>query len=228
MLAASPCADESVNMVVASVAPAVLNAGVPPGYATASATVASYSYDAAPGPNTQACRIYHLSVATGAGNAFHCAHGNLGGSEQCGAKIEENLCTLISAVCGFGANATWQFSSETVCRSELKAANITVGTSKPATTDGNSFACRFYHAGVAATYLAGGSMASATDAEAQKRAHCSHILRAPLAGCAGMGTPSRAPTMKPATTTNTTRNSAATTTFSLLASSVAVASVFLL
>jgi hypothetical protein len=45
--------------------------------------------------------------------------------------------------------------------------------------------CRFYHASVAGSYLAGGSNGNAANAVSEKAKHCSHVLRpAPAGGCA--------------------------------------------
>jgi len=92
---------------------------------------------------------------------------------------------------------------------------------------GNTLACRYYHAGVAASYLPGGAQAGATGAAGMVPYHCGHVLgTATMGGC---GYVSVAPT--PATTTAPTPKSStgAAAALSIVASGFALAaSVFVL
>jgi len=151
--------------------------------------------------NTQVCRLYHLTVA--AVNQVHCSHGWISGGDNCGTRAA-NLCQYIGAVCGFGANASYQFASSSACTTAFAAfqGNVTLFGLDNATS-GNTFGCRFYHVGVAASYLPGGSNGNANNAMASAVLHCGHVL-APFTtagGCnpgAAQPTPAMAPTGSPA------------------------------
>jgi hypothetical protein len=150
--------------------------------------------------NTQACRIYHLGVA--ANVTGHCSHGWLSGDNNCGTS-RPNLCTFIGAVCGWGTNATFQYDGEPACLAAMAptaAQNFSVPNSgKGGDSSGNNYECRFYHAGVAATYKAGGSMATGAGAITQFQAHCSHTLAAARPnGCNPLGATTAAPSAAPA------------------------------
>jgi hypothetical protein len=178
MAAAAPCLDTHVNMFLKTVGPATLEAVIPGGLSATVRYSTTYDND----KNTQACRVYHLGVASTA--LDHCSHGSVSGNSSCGVSQVANLCKFIGGICGFGA-ASWQFSSEAVCVTDLALSTaITAGATSWATS-GNTHQCRFYHAAVAGSYLVGGSAANATDAVTQKQAHCGHVLKAPLAGCNG-------------------------------------------
>jgi len=202
LLNTAPCNDVSVKTVVDSVAPAIINAAIPPGFnATVSSSVASYTFNYDQAGNTQACRIYHLGVAL-SGNPSHCSHGDLSGGENCGTNLKANLCKAIGAVCGFAVSA-WQFPTEAACVTDLTSSatnNITMGTTVPQDTSTNSYACRYYHTGVAATYLLGGSAYNASMMTANtegKEFHCGHVLkRATAGGCGATTTGTPMPTPK--------------------------------
>jgi hypothetical protein len=146
--------------------------------------------------NTQICRIYHLGVAST--NTDHCSHGSISGGGLCGANIVDNICTFIQATCGFGPNATWQFADMAACTAGLalsgNSVNVTVGAAGD--VSGNTLACRYYHAGVAGSYLSnGGAMGSTAGAMELNRFHCGHVLKVATAGgCGYVAPPSKAPT----------------------------------
>jgi hypothetical protein len=168
------------------VSPAVLEAAVPSGLTASTQYSITFDND----KNTQACRIYHLGVA--ATTAGHCSHGFVSGNNSCGTVVP-NLCKFIGGICAFGT-ATWQFATEAACVTALtpSATNV-IPNGATWATSGNSHECRFYHAAVAGSYLAGGSNANATDAVTQKQAHCSHVLRnAPAGTCSAPATPTAA------------------------------------
>jgi len=194
ILAAPPCSDSSVNMFLTAVGNATANLAVPPGNVLGQ--YYSTSFDTS--KNTQICRIYHLGVASThfSGPTGHCPHGTIGGAGQCGPLIN-NACDFIGGICGFGSNASWQFASNAACVTGLTMTatnNVTVGP--PGDAAGNTLECRFYHAGVAATYLPTGSQGSTPGAAANWVTHCSHVLQiAPAGGC-GYVAPSPTPAAK--------------------------------
>jgi len=193
---AKPCSDPTVNVLIGSVSNTIMDAGIPPGFTS------NYNIALDTTMNTQACRIYHLGVAGNASGQTpnHCSHGWVSGDNNCG-TVRPNLCKWIGAICGFGANATWQFVDEPSCNTALTPSlmngNFSGGVG--GVTSGNTYECRFYHAGVAASYLAGGSNAAVADAAVQRITHCGHVIASPKAGCNGAaGSGSSAPTAAPA------------------------------
>lgn len=201
LLAASPCADNTVSNVVKIVAPTTVNNAVPTGYVTEGVNTPIYNYNLDKSGNTQACRIYHLSVASagGATATTHCPHGTLSGGGACGSNLVENLCSLIQTACTFGPD-TWKFATKQACVDGLtNSSAFPIAMGAPTSTDGNNYACRFYHAGVAASFLAGGSNYNASkmdEATAGNKLHCGHVLKNPI-GAGGCGTAAPAPTSKP-------------------------------
>jgi len=202
MLARGPCNDDHVEKFVADTNEAVVDKMIPRGGLNGT-HIYNTSFDNS--MNTQACRIYHLSVAS-LSPTDHCHHGFLSGMKAgtpggCGSSVVSNLCTFIEGACGFGT-AVWQFASPSDCTSKLAynaaAGNIVQGITKPMDTKGDSYECRFYHATLAASYLAGGSNAGETNAATQRQAHCSHILRnATMDGCGWTTAPTMTPTPAP-------------------------------
>jgi len=197
--------------------PTIPDAMVPPGF---SDTV-PYSVTFDGSQNTQACRIYHLSVASTLPDA-HCVHGSVSGGDTCG-KYVSNLCTLISQACGFGNNETYQFPNLTACTAglnniEVGSNQLKTGTDQSWASTSNTLECRFYHASVAASFAAGGANFATAGAAANQVLHCSHVLRksAP-GGCEGVVTPTPAATPTPALA-----NSAFTSGLSLFAFTLAV------
>jgi len=167
------------------VSPAILEAAVPSGLSATTQYSITFDND----KNTQACRIYHLGVAST--TAGHCSHGSVSGNNSCGTVVP-NLCHYIGAICAFGAN-TWQFATEAACVTALTPSATNVIPQGVAwATSGNSLECRFYHAAVAASYIVGGSNANAADAVTQTQTHCSHVLQNPVAGCSAPTTPTAA------------------------------------
>jgi len=216
ILAAAPCNDPSVNMFITAVGNVTVNNAVPTGVSTANPYV-PYSTTFDVDKNTQICRIYHLGVAST--DTSHCSHGSIGGANLCGMLVP-NLCDFIQGTCGFGATA-YQFTDRATCISGLTNSatnNITVGLPNDAT--GNTLACRFYHAGVAASFLPTGSQGATTGASDNVKTHCGHVLKvASAGGCGYVAT--GAPTTAPG------KNAAAS--ISLVASFIAMAaSVFAL
>jgi hypothetical protein len=190
MLNALPCADPHVTTFTKMVSPAVLEAAVPSGLSATTQYHTLFDND----KNTQACRIYHLGVAST--TLGHCSHGSVSGNNSCGTVVP-NLCKFIGGICSFGT-ATWQFASEAACLTALTptATNvIPIGVAWA--TSGNSHECRFYHAAVAGSYITGGSNANATDATTQKQAHCSHVLQNAAAGCSAPAVPTAAKNAAP-------------------------------
>jgi len=126
--------------------------------------------------NTQACRIYHLGVASK--DITHCSHGAISGGGACG-DYAPNVCGFIGSICGFGS-AAHQFADQATCQTALTG--LTAGPTTD--TANNTFECRFYHASVAASYAPGGINANQTGANASVVLHCSHVLKtATVGGC---------------------------------------------
>jgi hypothetical protein len=192
ILAAAPCRDTHVNMLVNSVSSTIVDLAVPPGGSP-------YHIALDTGMNTQACRIYHLGVA--ANVTGHCSHGWVSGDNNCG-TVRPNLCKFIGATCGWGTNSTWQYVDEPACNTAMTPSttqNFSVPNSGVGgATSGNNYECRFYHAGVAASYRTGGSNAAVADATEQMRTHCSHVLANARAGCFTASTTTTAPSAAPA------------------------------
>jgi hypothetical protein len=182
MAAAKPCNDTGVQSLIAQVGETLLNKLIPVGPS------APYSKFLDNVNNSQTCRIYHLGVATI--DSSHCSHGSVEGGQSCGDYVP-NLCDFIEGACGFGSNA-WQYANSSACVSGIKAV-ITNTNSLGNKTDfaTNSLACRFYHAGVAATFAPGMSKANPTNLQL----HCGHVL-APSTpgGCGAAASPTGAPT----------------------------------
>jgi hypothetical protein len=218
MFAASPCNNSHVKTFLGLYTNKTIpDAMVPPGF---SDTV-PYSVTFDGSQNTQACRIYHLSVASTLPDT-HCVHGSVSGGDTCG-KYVSNLCTLISQACGFGNNETYQFPNLTACTAGLKdievgSNQLKTGTDQSWASTSNTLECRFYHASVAASFAAGGANSATAGAAANQVLHCSHVLRksAP-GGCEGVVTPTPAATPTPALA-----NSAFTAGLSLFAITLAV------
>jgi len=190
-LSSGLCQDTNVGTAVASIGAANMALAVPIGDTSA------WSY---PGvtktANTQACRIYHLVVASQQ-PALHCVHGTISGGYFCGADLVQNLCAYIQGICGFGS-ATWQFMDSTTCYNALNTTvNVggTAGYQGAASVATMTLGCRFYHATVAGSYKAGGSLGNGTTATQNFQDHCSHTLgKTPQAGCNYVA-PSSAPTV---------------------------------
>ena len=171
-MANKACNDTSVSLLAVTLG-AAIDTVVAPGSAPYSVLEAS--------GNTQACRIYHLSVAA-IDPATHCTHGSVIGGGVCG-PVVGNLCDMIEKVCTFGNNATYQFQTKTACMNGLQ--NVTMGTA--GASSGDSLNCRYYHVGVAAMYLTAAMENSTNGTMAQNNVitHCSHVLAAATAGCTG-------------------------------------------
>jgi len=192
-LAAAPCQDGSVLALTMAVASTVIDAAIPPGITGAQ----NYSTTFDTTMNTQVCRLYHLTVAAVQPSA-HCSHGWISGGDACGTR-GANLCAYIQAICGFGANASYQFASMAACTAGFSTFNATLNGLDNATS-GNTYGCRFYHAGVAASYLAGSANGNSANAMATAVLHCGHVL-APfttVGGCnPGGGSSPTVPTAAP-------------------------------
>jgi hypothetical protein len=181
ILAAAPCNDPSVDQFVAQVGVATANAAVPTGVSTASPYL-PYNTSFDTDKNTQICRIYHLGVASIA--TSHCSHGSLNGGRFCGSVLN-NTCDFIKATCGFGAGA-WQFANWDACYTGLSA----VAEGDLNDSSNNTLGCRFYHAGVAGSYLPTGSNG---DNATMNQFHCGHVIAVSTpGGCILPG--SKAPT----------------------------------
>jgi len=204
ILAGAPCMDDSVVKFNVAVPAATVDLLVPTGAVVGSTYSTTFDTD----KNTQTCRIYHLGVAStlpATGATSHCSHGTVSGSGLCGA-VTSNLCKFIETACTFGTNTSWQFADNAACLAALAVGptpnNITQGVSIPLDTAFNTQECRFYHAGVAASFVPGGAGATAAGAAAQatRQLHCSHVLGKAAAGGCGATGGGTAPTNAPAPT----------------------------
>jgi hypothetical protein len=196
--------DTTVRTFIGAVGNATANAAVPSGVSTASPYV-PYSTTFDTSQNTQLCRIYHLGVAST--DITHCSHGSISGGGLCGANVVNNLCTFIQAACTFGNNATFQFADMNACTTALAiSTTITMGAPGDYVTANNTLACRYYHAGVAASYLATGAMGSGAGALEQNHYHCGHVLGVATTGGCGAAA---APVTKPPTAAPPASGSAA-------------------
>jgi hypothetical protein len=104
--------------------------------------------------NTLGCRIYHAGAAA-SGPDVHCRHAGPGGNTACGDNCL-GFCTLVLGSCT-GTNA--QYGGD---MSQCMTACANYATMPPyssTVTNGNSFACRLYHA---------------TQAAADPAGHCGH------------------------------------------------------
>jgi len=91
--------------------------------------------------NTLGCRLYH------AGNAattpdVHCRHAGPGGDGVCGMNCD-GFCGLVQAVCS--AQATPPYANMAACTTAC-AGFATTPAYSSTVTNGNSLACRLYHA----------------------------------------------------------------------------------
>jgi hypothetical protein len=197
-IAKGVCNDSNVEAALTALGAAQLALAVPDRVAANG----KYSTTSDTNNNTQACRIYHLTVAA-TGAVSHCSHGSLHGDSQCGGTPAATFCKFAEGVCGFGT-AAYQFASSTACMTA--AGNVSLGTG--ADRSQNTLGCRFYHLGVAGSYKAGGNMmANAT----LMQQHCAHVL-VPGMGAGGCGV-ATAPTAAPMAPT-AAKNSAAALTLS--------------
>jgi hypothetical protein len=174
LLKAAPCADTAqISDLVAAVGLIKANTLIPE---MAAGATGKYNIAFDTSGNTQACRIYHLGVASTATD--HCPHGFVSGGDSCG-SYKSNLCAFIGGTCGFGAT-TWQFASKDACEAALTNSTTNVilaGVPGAASGGKDSYECRFYHATVAAGYMTGGINAAAANAATLKETHCSHVLK---------------------------------------------------
>jgi len=94
----------------------------------------------------------------------HCPHAGPTGAGACGMNCQ-GFCSIVQAACT-GANQQYpnQTMCETACAGFMNNAITNYNTN---TTSGNSFACRVYHATVAATQGGG-----------QAAVHCPHVVAA--------------------------------------------------
>jgi len=182
-LQTSVCTATTVASLISGVNnSAILNMIVPPGLTASD----NYWTGTDQTMNTQACRVYHLTVAAESSTtmAAHCVHGSVSGGGQCGGYAA-NLCNFIQQVCGFASPpAAWQFASVSACTTAMGMYNVTNYGVESATT-GDTLGCRFYHVGVAAQYLPTASMGALTGAATSLQTHCGHVL-APMSvggGC---------------------------------------------
>ncbi len=113
--------------------------------------------------NSVQCRIYHLQVAGSDppdSSGVHCPHGSEDGGGVCSDPEPTcaNYCAAVTDACT-GENAA--YGSEQACLDYCNTfGQLPEGTA--GATDGNSIACRLYHAGVAAT------------SDANAAIHCPH------------------------------------------------------
>lgn len=107
--------------------------------------------------NTLGCRIYHAGAAA-TDATTHCPHAGPGGASVCGTNCE-GFCAIAQRTCT-GSNV--QFQDAAACQTAC-AAFATTPAYNTAQTSGNSFACRLYHAQVAAA------------SSANANTHCPHI-----------------------------------------------------
>jgi len=142
-----------------------------------------------PWDNTQRCRLYHLTTASV--TQSHCTHGSVSGGGVCGSYIE-NLCTFIGGACGFGTG-DYQFASAKACNDTLQ--KLAIATGAEADRAANTLQCRFYHAGIAASYASGGKNAGDANAAQNMKDHCNHVLvnSTKAGGCNVVMAPSPAP-----------------------------------
>jgi hypothetical protein len=194
ILAAAPCNDGHVKALTSIVSSSILNAAIPVGYSGAD----RYSTSFDTGKNTQVCRVYHLGVASllPYGKDGHCTHGGVSGGGACGsAKYGANFCDFLSATCGFGTNASWQYATLAACNAAFPDTdNLTVGSNFPdADKSFDTYECRFYHAGIGASFRAGGANAADANAAYNREFHCSHALRISAGGACGGAAPAPTP-----------------------------------
>jgi len=193
ILAAAPCLDTHVNVLFRTgLGDAKVDALIPP---VGAGATGSYSVTFDTTGNTQACRIYHLGVASTA-PAAHCSHGFVSGGGACG-DIVGNLCAFIGGICGFGNNATYQYLNSAAClAANANSTTAAIATGVPGTAGAadDSYECRFYHAMVAGSYLTGGSNGAVSGAASQMQYHCGHTLRP--SNPMGCGVTTSAPTPK--------------------------------
>jgi len=143
----------------------------------------AYSTSSHTSGNTEACRIYHLTVAAqgGQANLIHCAHGDVSGGNFCG-DVLANGCLIINTGCG---NKAYNGSSS-ACYSALLALgaqNKTGNMSEPMPND-DSIYCRVYNGGRA---LVAKNVMNNNDRDAA----CNRVMM--MGGCGGAAT--NAPTM---------------------------------
>jgi hypothetical protein len=107
--------------------------------------------------NTLGCRAYHATAAAGsAANATtHCPHAGPTGADVCGSPCD-SFCSTVLASCT-AANVQYGGSMATCTAACAGYAKTRIYS--PATTGGDDFACRMYHA---------------TNAAANPGVHCKH------------------------------------------------------
>jgi hypothetical protein len=107
--------------------------------------------------NTVGCRLYHATVAAGAGMAAtHCPHAGPSGGDVCGSWCD-NYCHLALANCT-GGNTL--YASEGECQT---ACALLPEDGLPGDAGGDTVQCRIYHLGVAGSNLPDSA-----------NTHCSH------------------------------------------------------
>jgi hypothetical protein len=107
--------------------------------------------------NTLACRAYHADAAA-ASPGVHCRHAGPGGDDACGSNCE-GFCTLVQGACTGGNE---QYADVGACMTEC-AMFATAPPYSANETNGDSFACRLYHATAAST---------------NPGTHCGHVVLA--------------------------------------------------
>lgn len=187
ILAAPPCSDSHVStLYLDGLGAAQADALILPVSATATGKYTT-TFDTS--GNTQACRIYHLGVAST--TISHCSHGFVSGGDNCG-TLTANLCDFIGGVCGWGTNASWQYATKAACTTALTNSTtnaILNGVPGTAGAAADSFECRFYHAMVAGSFKTGGKNAASAGAASMVQYHCSHTLKPTAAGGCGTAAP---------------------------------------
>jgi hypothetical protein len=105
--------------------------------------------------NTLGCHLYHAGAAADAPGT-HCIHAGPSGGGMCGASPCEDFCALVEAACEGEANP---YADNAACLTAC-ADYATEPAFSAATTSGDTFACRLYHA---------------TAASALPDPHCGHV-----------------------------------------------------
>jgi hypothetical protein len=149
MIPAFQYLNASVHAAFTNWADADLQMIVPMG----NATVNGYNTAVATASDDDACRIYHLTVASTTPNP-HCLHGDLLGGGQCG-TIAGTACRMFMTAC----NASAAYADSATCMNvvnALLAANKT-GTPGMTMTTTDDLACRVYQAGLALVARKSGS-----------------------------------------------------------------------
>jgi hypothetical protein len=141
MIPAFAYLNQSVHAAFTNWADADLQMIVPMG----NATVSGYNTAVAAATDDDACRIYHLTVASTT-PVPHCAHGDVLGGGQCG-TIAGTACRMFMTAC----NGTGAYADTTTCQNVVNALLAANKTGMPSmmVSATDDLACRVYQAGLA-------------------------------------------------------------------------------